>query len=175
MKRLPEVASSTARHKRNKTVIAEIDLNTKALLRQFSNSFLSRANHSNSDLKVHNPKYQMVNLKSSYEPHSIMKRQNKILAKFVTPKLPEIEIVKKHEGSFAKVSNFRNAFLKTIQDIIKKPKQQKETEGNLDKKTWKNPGERIRAAVNIYKHEIISKRLPIDESDNDSISDISHK
>lgn len=70
MEELPEVTSSTARHKRNKTVIAEIDTSTKALLKQFSSSFLSRATNSTitpfkkSQVQIENQRFQPKFLKN---------------------------------------------------------------------------------------------------------------
>lgn len=65
-----------------------------------------------------------------------------------------------------KTSEFRNAFLKTIEKIIKKPlvtKGIKEDPEVKKKPEPANPLERMREVVKVYKEQIIKNRKPIEE------------
>jgi len=194
MNNLPSLPNSFEVKLKKKTKIGEVQLKTKKFINQMSHSYLSKIVKEESSFSrgsqikfpnLNTPRYNsnafvegdpkitdfridpntklgslkivMEDLSSSYEPPSLVNTQKRLLEKFKGVKLPDSQ---------------RSKIKKNMQinEDDNNHSQNNDEVAQSKKSEWVNPVERMRAAVAIYKEEIIQKRKPLDELSSESDS-----
>ena len=115
-------------------------------------------------------KNEICKLHSTYEPSSLISKKNHLVKWFKSKNKKEDQ----PEGEkFSSSTNFRHAFLKTIQKIVRQKTLSVEPDSKahspVKQNTSMNPIERMRTVVNLYKEEIIKNRKPLEEMEQEII------